>query len=274
MGDDLVGTIDRLLDGNRRPDQILVEASGVADPAPIADVATLHPGLSRDLVVVLADAETLRSRHEDRRLRETVARQLDAADLLVLNKCDRVSEEECEATESWVRDRACVPLIRAINADVPMGLLSVMQAEAFAPEPAADAPGRATDADVATMPLSAVPAPVADSSGHTHRFVSRTVPCPNPIDPERLRAALTALLPRVLRAKGFVITAGGGVGGAEEEWMAVQACGRTVELEHRRPSPVPGTAPFPGLVFIGLDDLPDEDELARAVRRASAISPP
>ena len=49
MGDDLVGAIDRLLDGNRRPDQILVEASGVADPAPIADVATLHPGLTRDL---------------------------------------------------------------------------------------------------------------------------------------------------------------------------------------------------------------------------------
>ena len=62
MGDDLVGAIDRLLDGSRRPEQILVEASGVADPAPIADVATLHPGLSRDLVVVLADAETLRSR--------------------------------------------------------------------------------------------------------------------------------------------------------------------------------------------------------------------
>ena len=241
MGDDLVGAIDRLLDGNRRPDQILVEASGVADPAPIADVATLHPELARDLVVVLADAETLRSRHEDRRLRETVVRQLDAADLLVLNKCDRVSEEECEATESWVRDRARVPLIRAINADVPVELLSAMPAE---------------------VP---VPTPVADSSGHDHRFVSRTVPCPDPIDPERLRAALVALMPRVLRAKGFVVSAGG----TEEEWMVVQACGRTVELERRRPLSNPGTAPFPGLVFIGLDDLPDENELARAVRQAS-----
>ncbi len=55
MGDDLVGAIDRLLDGDRRPDQILLEASGVADPASIADVATLHPGLSRDPVVVIAD---------------------------------------------------------------------------------------------------------------------------------------------------------------------------------------------------------------------------
>ena len=54
-----------------------------------------------------------------------------------------------------------------------------------------------------------------------------------------------------------------------EDWMVVQACGRTVELEVRRPPPDSGAAPFPGLVFIGLDDLPDEDELSRAVRWAS-----
>ena len=335
MGDDLVGAIDRLLDGDRPPERILVEASGVADPAPIADVATLHPGLVRDLVVVLADAGTLRSRHEDRRLRDTVVRQLDAADLLVLNKCDRVSEGECEATESWVRDRARVPVIRTVGADVPMELLSAVPAEAPAPERAVDAPGYATGADVAPVPLPAVqveipapgpaacspepamdtnaeaapsyasepearaPALPADSSGrlndadtrgapahiakapvpapatgspqHDHRFVSRTVPCPDPIDPERLRAALAALTPRVLRAKGFVITAAGGPG---DDWMVVQACGRTVDLEARRPPPDPGTASFPGLVFIGLDDLPDEDELAHAVRRASATSTP
>lgn len=277
MGDDLVGAIDRLLDGSRPPERILVEASGVADPAPIADVATLHPGLARDLVVVLADAGTLRSRHEDRRLRETVARQLDAADLLVLNKCDRVSEEEREATESWARDRTRVPVIRTVRADVPVALLSAVPAEAPAPERAVDAPGYATGADAAPVPLPAVPAeipahaPAAGSPQHDHRFVSRTVPCPDPIDPERLRAALAALTPRVLRAKGFVITTAGGPG---EDWMVVQACGRTVELEARRPPPDSGTAPFPGLVFIGLDDLPDEDELARAVRRASATLTP
>ena len=151
MGDDLVGAIDRLLDGNRPPERILVEASGVADPTPIADVATLHPGLARDLVVVLADAGTLRSRHGNRRLRDTVARQLDAADLLVLNKCDRVSEEECEATESWVRDRVRAPVVRTVGADVPMALLSAVPAEAPAPERAVEAPGYATGANVAPV---------------------------------------------------------------------------------------------------------------------------
>ena len=260
MGDDLVGAIDRLLDGNRRPDQILVEASGVADPAPIADVATLHPELTRDLVVVLADAETLRSRHEDRRLRETAVRQLDAADLLVLNKCDRVSEGECEATESWVRDRARVPLICAINADVPVELLSAAKAEVPSGAPVTGSPERAMNAEAATAPLS------ADSPAHDHRFVSRTVPCPDPIDPERLRAALVALMPRVLRAKGFVVAAGG----TEEEWMVVQACGRTVELERRRPLSNPGTGTVPRDSYSSASTISrTRDELAGVVRRAS-----
>ena len=406
MGDDLVGAIDRLLDGSRRPEQILVEASGVADPAPIADVATLHPGLSRDLVVVLADAETLRSRYEDRRLRDTVARQLDAADLLVLNKCDRVREGAREETESWIRARAHVPLIRTVGADIPMELLSAARVEVPAPASPAESPtrrsrnqapvailgarasrpqartggppqrpatwqsgrdarvpeghadlrtrrsresgirepeaGRRTilrrfvedfmgkgpgypmdledladvntptdvgapaDPDAPSALLPAVPAEMpapsaahpgpatgtnahsapsdamqdeavaraAESSGrghgHEHEpghgFVSRTVPCPDPIDPERLRAVLAALAPRVLRAKGFVVPADG-TGG---DRLLVQACGRTVELESRRLPPSHGAAPPPSaLVFIGLDDLPDEDELAGAVCRAS-----
>ena len=92
------------------------------------------------------------------------------------------------------------------------------------------------------------------------------MPCPDPIDPERLRAALIALAPRVLRAKGFVVPAGG----AEEHRLVVQACGRTVELEPGRLPPSHDAAPPPSaLVFIGLDDLPDEDELAGAVCRAS-----
>ena len=252
MGDDLVGAIDRMLDGDRPPERILVEASGVADPAPIADVATLHPGLARDLIVILADAGTLRSRHDDRRLRETVVRQIDAADLLVLNKCDHASEVECEATESWVRGRVRVPVIRTVGADVPMELLSAMEA------------GAVTEA------VAAAAAPAVRSHGHGHRFVSRTVPCPDPVNPERLRAALAALMPRVLRAKGFVVPAGG----TKDERIIVQASGRAVELERLRAPPDRDAAPFPGLVFIGLDDLPGEDELAGMVRRASAPSTP
>ena len=247
MGDDLVGAIDRLLDTGRPPDQILVEASGVADPSAIADVATLHPGLARDLVVILADVETVRARHGDHRLRDTIDRQLAAADLLVLNKCDRVSEEATGEAESWARERVHAPSIRTVDADVPMALLA-----AAGPE--------AADPDLAG---SAHHAHHAHHVDHGHGFMSRSVPCPDPIDPGRLRAALSALMPRVLRAKGFV-TSGQEF---EREWMVVQASGRTVDIERRRPSPERAVL-VPGIVFIGLDDLPGADELADAVRCA------
>ena len=253
MGDDLVGAIDRLLDGDRRPQQILVEASGVADPAAIADVATLHPGLARDLVVVLADAETVRTRHGDERLRDTVDRQLAAADLVVLNKCDRVTEEERAAAESWLRGQGRAPVVRAIDADLPMELLA---AERVVP---------------------ASPAKAGGTPDHYHRFRSHFVPCPDPIDPDRLRAVFKELSPRVLRAKGFVRSA---VGPQEREsdsdigpgWLVVQASGRAVEIEAWSPR-ADQPNPAPGIVFIGLDDLPTADALRAAVHLAALPAP-
>ena len=246
MGDDLVGAIDRLLDGGRPPDQILVEASGVADPSAIADVATLHPELARDLVAVLADAETVRARHEDERLRDTVDRQLAAADLLVLNKCDRVAEGERAAAESWLRARAAAPVVPTVEADIPMDLLAA-----------------STVQDPCAAPLS------RDAPDHYHQFRSRFVPCPDPIDPDRLRAALRELSPRVLRAKGFVVARNEESGpDAGTELMLVQASGRSVEVETLTPRE-DQAAPSLGIVFIGLDDLPAADNLRAALHRAS-----
>ena len=245
MGGDLVGAVDRLLDRDRRPDQILVEASGVADPRAIADVATLHPDLRRDLVVVLADAETVRSRHDDRRLRDTVARQLDAADLVVVNRCDRVTDDERMAVETWIKGRVPVPVIRSIDADIPLELLSATSAR-----------------DARDLDRSAPNH--LDEPGHG--FVSRFVPCPSPLDRGLLRASLRALMSRVLRAKGFTLASGS----SGDEWLVVQACGRTVDIEPRRSAPDRAQR-TPGIVFIGLDDLPSAEELADAMR--SSVDP-
>ena len=256
MGDDLVVAIDRLLDGDRPPEQILVEASGVADPAAIADVATLHPGLSRDLVVVLADAETVRVRHEDGRLQDTVERQLGAADLIVLNKCDRVGEGECAAAESWLRGWSPAPVVRATNADIPMEVLAAGRMDGAAPSIAGGAPD------------------------HYHQFRSLFVPCPAPLDRARLRAVLAKLSPRALRAKGFVHSLaspqeGDPAPGDGAGWLVIQASGRVVEIEAWSPR-ADQPEPAPGIVFIGLDDLPCADNLRAALCGAApeTNSPP
>ena len=119
------------------------------------------------------------------------------------------------------------------------------------------------------------PAPAArvGAPDHYHQFRSHFVPCPDPIDPGRLRAVFEDLSPRVLRAKGFVVS----VAGPEEPrsdpdvgpgWIVVQASGRTVEIEAWFPR-ADQPAPTLGIVFIGLDDLPAADDLRAAVGRAS-----
>ena len=121
IGDSLVTTLFSLLERPQRFDHIVVEASGVADPSRIADFAVLEPRLSRDGVIVVVDAATVQERAADRRLADTIVRQLAAADLLVLNKLDLVSDRG--DLRDWLAVRTTAPVLEARHADVPIRLL-------------------------------------------------------------------------------------------------------------------------------------------------------
>ncbi|MFO1161561.1 MAG: GTP-binding protein [Reyranellaceae bacterium] len=121
IGDSLVTTLLSLLDGARRFDHIVVEASGVADPGRIADLAVLEPRLQRDGVIVMVDAGEVRQRAADRRVGDTITRQLAAADLLVLNKTDLAAD--VESLRGWLSTHSPAPVLEARHADVPIDLL-------------------------------------------------------------------------------------------------------------------------------------------------------
>ncbi|WP_422000765.1 CobW family GTP-binding protein [Reyranella sp.] len=121
IGDSLVATLLALLERPERFDHVVVEASGVADPARIADLGVLDPRLVRDGVIVVIDAETVRERAADRRVGDTIARQLAAADLLVLNKLDLAAD--IGGLRAFLAARSPAPLLEARHADVPLGLL-------------------------------------------------------------------------------------------------------------------------------------------------------
>jgi G3E family GTPase len=121
IGDSLLTTLFTLLDRPQRFDHIVVEASGVADPGKIADVGVLEPRLARDGVVVVVDAATVQERAADRRLTDTIERQLAAADLLVLNKLDLVPD--AAMVRDWLAERTAAPVLEARHADVPIHLL-------------------------------------------------------------------------------------------------------------------------------------------------------
>jgi G3E family GTPase len=121
IGDSLVVTLLSLLDRPERFDHIVVEASGVADPGRIADLAVLEPRLARDGVIVVVDAAHVRERAADRRVGDTVTRQLAAADLLVLNKVDLA--HDLAALRGWLSTHSAAPVLEARHADVPLDLL-------------------------------------------------------------------------------------------------------------------------------------------------------
>jgi G3E family GTPase len=173
IGDSLVTTVLGLLERPEPPDHIVVEASGVADPGRIADLATLEPRLLRDGVVVVVDAGDVRERAADRRIGDTILRQLGGADLLVLNKIDRADDPV--AVRGWLGERSGAPILEARHGDVPLAVLFGLERR-----------GAST------------------AGGDARNFRSWSYSWPNPVDRAALMAMLSETTGDILRAKGIV----------------------------------------------------------------------
>ncbi len=120
FGSDLMGALMKLAQRDPAPAHVLIETSGVALPGIVARSAALLPSFSIDGVVVLADAETVRARAADRYMGDTITRQLEDADLVILNKADLVEAGELNTLRQWLADAAPrARLIEAIRAEVP-----------------------------------------------------------------------------------------------------------------------------------------------------------
>lgn len=112
--DDLGSALQEQIERTSPPDHILIETSGVAEPARIRRYAEAWPGVHLDAIVTLADAETVRSRVDDKFVGRVVLRQLAAADFLVLNKIDLVSDVARSELIAWLQGRC--PATRIVQA--------------------------------------------------------------------------------------------------------------------------------------------------------------
>ena len=88
IGGDLYDAIDRVLRMRERFDHLVIETSGVADPARIAQIAVAEPDLELSRTVVLVDAVNFTDILADPRLNDTLLRQIRSADLILLTKID------------------------------------------------------------------------------------------------------------------------------------------------------------------------------------------
>lgn len=120
MSGDLYYAIGDALDRIPQPDLIVIEASGVSEPARIATVARAEPMLNYSGVITVVDAEAIVSLLEDKLIGPQVARQVAQADLLVLSKTDLAAPEAAYAA---LRRISAAPYIEAVQGKVDAGIL-------------------------------------------------------------------------------------------------------------------------------------------------------
>jgi G3E family GTPase len=100
IGNDFLRALISLVTRPDPPEQIIIEASGVADPMRIAAIARADKALRLQGVFVLVDVTHYIKQSADPLLADTVSAQVRAADLLVLTKSDISTAAEIEAVSA------------------------------------------------------------------------------------------------------------------------------------------------------------------------------
>lgn len=122
--DALGDTLDRLTKSDQPLDAIVLESSGISDPLNTAHVALVNPRIKLDAVVTVVDSETVLERMDDSVFGHLVKRQLEGADIVILNKTDLVDEMQMSGINNWFSEH--LPSARCIEAkhgQVPVDLL-------------------------------------------------------------------------------------------------------------------------------------------------------
>ena len=88
MGADLFLAIGDILDRDQLPDHLIVEASGIADPSAIAQVALAEPDLEYGGIVTVVDAIEFDRLSQDTLIGAQVLGQVDVADVVLVSKTE------------------------------------------------------------------------------------------------------------------------------------------------------------------------------------------
>ena len=190
---DLIRIIDGLMKRKGRFDAILIETTGLADPAPVAQTFFVDEEVRArtrlDAIVTVVDARHLQERLADSHEAEE---QVAFADVILVNKTDLVGPDELAAVETRIRRiNPYARLLRTSRCDVP--LEEVLDRRAF---------------DLARI-LELEPDFLTDAEHeHDEDVTSISLRSPSPVDPQRFMPWLQDLVRErgqdILRTKGIL----------------------------------------------------------------------
>ena len=124
--DDLIESVAELIDRDEPVEYIILEASGVADPAGIymTFVDSAYRDLIRlDSVTCVVDTDQVFT-YDDPDLAKLKLQQIGFSDLVIMNKVDLAGVEGATKVKRWIDSHfSRVRLVPAINCEVPLEIL-------------------------------------------------------------------------------------------------------------------------------------------------------
>jgi G3E family GTPase len=209
--DDLVETVLETIDRPERPEYVLLEASGVAEPLSIAQTfnnPSLRDRLRTDSVICVVDAEQVFASPETMELKLF---QMGCADMIILNKVDLVGREQIDRIREWLDSHFHrYRLIESSHCKVPLDIL--LSVGRFGPIQAQlHQHGREHHEH--------------HRHDHSKMFSTWSYETDRPLSLEALRDAALKLPVNVYRAKGVIYPSD-----APERRAVLQVVGRRVDI--------------------------------------------
>lgn len=181
---DLTRTLVTLVEREEPPDAIVLEASGIADPRGIAQIALANPILSLEGILSIVDAGTFLDLMADPAVSPIVEAQLTAADFIVLNKRDLLGEAKNAVFDRLRKLAPERPILEAEHSDVSAEIVLGISSRR---------------SGVLTCSIE---------QSHAKAFRSWSGSWDAVFDRGRLSSALSRLPESVIRAKGYFCCAG------------------------------------------------------------------
>ena len=249
---DLLEAVTSVLDRPERPEYVLLEASGVADPAGIAvtfNDASVRERIRLDSITCVMDAEQMFAAPEQMQFKLW---QIGFADLLILNKVDLVGRDQIRNIKAWLGEYLHrYRLIEASRCNVPLEIL--LSVGRFDP----------TQLDYRSFPVGAGELCACGEHGcrdHTQSFATWTYETSVPLSLSTLRETAARLPANVYRCKGIIHTID-----APKRRVILQVVGKRVDitLAHEWGERRPSTQ----LIAIGEHDAMNDEVLRQTFDR-------
>ena len=245
--DDLMDTVEELLNRTEKIEYILLEASGVADPAGIAGTFNSFKYRDRirlDSVTCVIDADQILEHQEFEQLNQLKLRQIAFSDMIVLNKVELAGAEKVKQVYDWIDQHFnSIRVVETNYCDVPYEILMSV--------------GRYDPVRLYLNPAETVETLVLapdEENDHGKEFSTWSYETDQPMSLESVRQMAKKLPESIYRCKGVVYAAE-----APERQAILQVVGRRsdVSLFDEWGNLTPRTQ----IVAIGAPHGIDEEEL-------------